>query len=65
MARTITIDEESCMGCEACVEVCPDVFGFNEDEEKAYVIDPNAGTDEDIQEAAETCPSESITVELE
>jgi len=60
MAGKIEIDEEECIGCEACVELCPAVFGFNDDEEKAYVIE---GADEEadcVDEAIASCPSECI-----
>ncbi|MEJ2057922.1 MAG: ferredoxin, partial [Desulfofustis sp.] len=39
MAAQVVIDQEECIGCEACVELCPAVFQFDEDEEKASVID--------------------------
>ena len=48
------------MGCESCVELCPDVFEFNEDEEKASVKDDYEGDEECIQEAIDSCPSECI-----
>jgi ferredoxin len=60
MARRVVIDTEECSGCESCVELCPDVFGFNEDEEKAFVIQEQGGDEECIQEAIETCPVECI-----
>jgi ferredoxin len=31
----ITIDGEECIGCGSCVELCPDVFQMQADEEKA------------------------------
>ena len=39
MATEVKIDQDECIGCEACVEICPAVFGFDEDEGKAHVID--------------------------
>ncbi len=44
------------MGCEACVEVCPDVFGFDEDEEKAFVIEGAEGGADCVDEAIASCP---------
>ena len=35
MGKTVVLDEECCVGCGACVELCPDVFEMNEDEEGA------------------------------
>lgn len=58
----VSLDHECCIGCEACVELCPDNFGFNDDEEKAYVI-KETGPRDCLEEAASTCPEECITVE--
>ena len=35
MAKRVVIDTDECVGCESCVELCSEVFAFNEDEEKA------------------------------
>lgn len=62
MAQVI-IDQDECIGCEACVETCPEVFAFDEDEEKAIVIegaDPDADC---VDEAIASCPAECITKE--
>jgi ferredoxin len=60
MAKKVYIETEECIGCESCVELCPDVFGFDEDEEKAYVIKPEGGDEACTDEAMETCPVECI-----
>ena len=56
----IEIDQEECMGCEACVETCPDVFKMNDDGDKATVIDPDSTAD-CVQEAIDQCPAEAIS----
>jgi len=43
MAGEVIIDTEECIGCEACVELCPEVFAFDSDEEKASVIEELMG----------------------
>ena len=58
--RNVIINQEECVGCQSCVELCPDVFEFNEDEEKASVKDDYEGDEECIQEAIDSCPSECI-----
>ncbi len=61
MAREITINTEECLGCESCVEICPEIFGFNETEQKAYVKQLEGCDDEKIEEAVESCPAGCIT----
>ncbi len=61
MAREIIIDEEECLGCESCVEICPEVFGFNEGEQKAYVKGLTGCSDDTISEAVDSCPANCIT----
>lgn len=63
MAATIVIDEDECLGCEACVEACPEVFGFNDDTSKAYVIEGADPTTDCVEEAIASCPGECITLE--
>lgn len=53
---------EDCMGCEACVELCPDVFEMDEDAEKAIVIAPDS-TSDCVEEAIDSCPAEAISRE--
>lgn len=60
MGKKVVIETEECIGCQTCVEVCPDVFAFNEDEEKAYVIKEEGGPEDEIQEAIDSCPVECI-----
>jgi ferredoxin len=60
MDRLVYIDTDECIGCESCVELCPDVFGFNQEEEKAEVILPEGGPEECIEEAMDACPVECI-----
>jgi ferredoxin len=60
MGKKVEIDEEECLGCESCVELCPEVFEMVEDEEKAVVILPEGGDEACIEEAIETCPAECI-----
>lgn len=64
MAKKVVLNEMECEGCQSCVEVCPEVFGFNEDTEKAYIIDPN-GPEDCIEEAINMCPVECIRWEEE
>ncbi|MFO7802642.1 MAG: ferredoxin [Desulfovermiculus sp.] len=63
MSKKVVLDQEECIGCESCVEICPEVFAFDAETEKAYVIKPEGGPEDDIQEAMDSCPVECITWE--
>lgn len=58
------VDRDSCIGCEACVGICPEVFSMD-DEGISVAIDGEIATDllESVEEAMECCPVEAITVE--
>jgi len=63
MAKQVAIDQEECLGCEACVELCPEIFGFDIEQGKAYVITEEGGDEECIEEAVASCPAACITYE--
>ncbi|MGE4560230.1 MAG: ferredoxin [Desulfobulbus sp.] len=64
MSKQVAINQEECMGCEACVEVCPEIFGFDIDEGKAYVLINDEEGDEDcVEEAMGSCPAGCIFYE--
>lgn len=55
----IEVDEDACMGCEACIETCPDAFEMN-DSGKAIVKDAGK-TAACVDEAIDACPAEAIS----
>ena len=59
----VTVDEDTCTGCGACVSICPDVFDMEGD--VAVVKDPAAvaGDEAGCRDAAESCPVEAIAIE--
>ncbi len=61
MAKQVVIDTDECIGCETCVELCPEIFAFDEETEKAYVIKPEGGDKDCIEEAIGSCPAACIT----
>jgi ferredoxin len=63
MGRKVILDEECCVGCGSCAELCPDVFEMDEEGEKALVILPEGGSEECIEEAMTACPEECINWE--
>ncbi|MDC9728047.1 MAG: 2-oxoacid:acceptor oxidoreductase family protein [Methyloprofundus sp.] len=50
----VWIETPDCTTCDECVDINPKIFKYN-DEKKAVVIDPTAGTFEDIVKSAEKC----------
>lgn len=53
---------EDCIGCESCIEVCPEVFELDTESGHAKVKDPNA-TGPCVDEAMEICPVQAIVRE--
>ncbi len=60
MSKRVYIDEDECIGCGLCEEICPEVFKLNEEADKAEVIKPEGGPEELIEEAIGTCPVDCI-----
>ena len=60
MSKRVYVDQDECIGCGSCEEICPEVFKLNEDTEKAEVIKPEGGPVDQIQEAIDTCPVSCI-----
>lgn len=59
MTKRVVIDEDECIGCESCSEICPEAFAFDEDSGKAKVINPDSAI-ACLQDAMDTCPVECI-----
>lgn len=60
----VFIDEDACIGCGNCAEVCPAVFYLNEEIGKAEVVDSDACDYAGCCEAAEeNCPENAIRIE--
>ena len=60
MAKVPVIDEELCTGCGTCEAIAEDCFELIEETEKAVVKNPCTSSEDDIQEAMDTCPEEAI-----
>lgn len=63
MAGKVVLDQDCCIGCGSCAEICPEVFEMDENGDKARVILPEGGNEECIEEAIATCPGECISRE--
>lgn len=60
MAKKVVIDTNKCIGCESCVEICPEIFEFDDENDKAFVRLAEGGDEECIDEAISNCPAECI-----
>lgn len=60
MARTPVVDKETCIACEVCTQICPEVFEMQADG-KSGVHDPQGAPEEKIEEAMDSCPVAAIT----
>ncbi|WP_446008465.1 ferredoxin [Candidatus Electrothrix sp.] len=63
MSEKVVLDQDECIGCESCVEVCPSVFSFDNAEGKAYVNEGVDAGEDCVEEAIASCPAECITTE--
>lgn len=57
------IDEETCLGCGQCEEVCPDIFKLNNDKAIVLVDDIPDTLRDCCREAEEICPVSAISIE--
>ncbi len=58
----IDIDRDECMGSGNCGFWAPATFDLDDDEGKAYVVDPAGDPTEKVLLAAEGCPTRAIVV---
>lgn len=58
-----TVDQELCIGCGICVDLCPEVFVM--EDEKSQVIGADQCASCDCQEAVDSCPVSAITMQEE
>ncbi len=60
--RKPIVDQDTCIGCELCAGIAPEVFRMNEDN-LAEVYDPEGASEDMIQEAIDNCPVNCISWE--
>jgi ferredoxin len=59
----VRVDEETCVGDETCVQVCPEIFEMNGDVAVAKMEEVPKDLEGKCKEAAEACPVEAILIE--
>ena len=59
MAKKITVDQELCVGCGVCANLCSDVFEIQDDGKAKVINKENC----DYEEAVNNCPVGAIKTE--
>jgi ferredoxin len=59
MAKISVANQEECISCGLCVEVCPQVFHLN-DRDVSEVHNPTGAPKEKIQEAIDSRPGQCL-----
>ena len=62
MAKKIIVDQELCIGCGVCANLCPDVFEI-QDNGKAKVVNKDSCENCDCEDAVNNCPVGAIKIE--
>ncbi len=58
----VQVDQDLCISCGTCIDICPDVFDWNEDEKaQAVVGEVPEELENDAHEAVESCPTSAIS----
>ena len=58
------VDRAECIGCEICANICPEVFSMDDDNITIVLVDEiPAELQDSAKEAAESCPTDAITIE--
>ena len=58
----VRVDKETCIGCNLCVQTCPQIFKMDGDKAIAYVNSVSDGDEDCCRQAADECPVEAIII---
>ena len=58
----VRVDEDRCIACAACWELCSSVFRLGDTGVSEVVTEPTSACWSCVREAAEDCPQGAITV---
>jgi len=57
----VDVDQELCISCGTCIDLCPEVFQWNEDNKANSIVEEvPPDLEDDVREAVESCPTEAI-----
>ena len=57
------VDPDLCTACELCTDSVPDVYEMKDDVAVVIVDTVPADLEDDVRDAAESCPAEAIIIE--
>lgn len=59
----VFVDDELCVGCGMCADMCGEVFHLNEDLKSEVIAEPEPKLYDKIKECSDVCPVEAIKLE--
>lgn len=60
----VHVDPELCISCGLCINTCPAVFDWGDDDKaRAIVGEVPSNVEEEAKEAVENCPTDAIKEE--
>lgn len=62
---TIKVNQDLCVGCGMCINMCPDIFTYDEKNLSTVKSDANLAESnlQSAQEARDVCPVDAITID--
>lgn len=58
------VDQDECISCGACIDMCPEVFQWTDDDKAiAYVNPVPEEVQDSCRDAADSCPTDAIEIE--
>lgn len=59
----VKVDTGLCIGCELCVQTCPDIFVMKSDKATVKIDSVPSQLEKSCQQAKDECPVEAIIIE--
>lgn len=58
----VAIDQDACIGCGICADLCSDTFAMGQDNKAHVLHEPDRSHEACTVEAVRDCPSDAIVV---